>query len=207
MIRSRRGLAIATIVMVSCMSFTVDEAVLAHPGGLDKNGCHHDRKSGGYHCHGGGASSGGGSSSGSSSPSGGSQSQPGPGCSNSGCAGLPVAAPPIQQEVATLSGKVFGPANTPLTEVKVKAVSKTESKPYERELVAIDGTFSLADLPVGASIEMTASKDGFQPNSMTLTVQQGANAYNVTLLSAAAPSASPISAPAAAASTPASPTP
>ncbi|MFJ6024240.1 excalibur calcium-binding domain-containing protein [Brevundimonas sp. NPDC092305] len=23
----------------------------AHPGGLDKNGCHNDRKNGGYHCH------------------------------------------------------------------------------------------------------------------------------------------------------------
>lgn len=24
---------------------------LAHGGGTDSNGCHHDRKSGGYHCH------------------------------------------------------------------------------------------------------------------------------------------------------------
>ena len=23
----------------------------AHGGGLDRNGCHHDRKHGGYHCH------------------------------------------------------------------------------------------------------------------------------------------------------------
>jgi len=23
----------------------------SHPGGLDKDGCHHDRKNGGYHCH------------------------------------------------------------------------------------------------------------------------------------------------------------
>jgi hypothetical protein len=28
----------------------------AHPGGLDKNGCHHNRKTGGYHCHRGPAS-------------------------------------------------------------------------------------------------------------------------------------------------------
>ncbi len=26
-------------------------AAEAHPGGLDANGCHHDRKHGGYHCH------------------------------------------------------------------------------------------------------------------------------------------------------------
>jgi len=26
----------------------------AHGGGLDKNGCHHDRKNGSYHCHRGG---------------------------------------------------------------------------------------------------------------------------------------------------------
>lgn len=23
----------------------------AHGGGLDRNGCHHDRQRGGYHCH------------------------------------------------------------------------------------------------------------------------------------------------------------
>lgn len=23
----------------------------SHGGGTDKNGCHHDRKNGGYHCH------------------------------------------------------------------------------------------------------------------------------------------------------------
>ncbi|PDT47661.1 hypothetical protein CO661_12010 [Sinorhizobium fredii] len=23
----------------------------AHGGGLDQNGCHHNRKTGGYHCH------------------------------------------------------------------------------------------------------------------------------------------------------------
>ena len=23
----------------------------AHSGGTDSNGCHHDRKNGGYHCH------------------------------------------------------------------------------------------------------------------------------------------------------------
>ncbi|RYD87946.1 MAG: YHYH domain-containing protein [Sphingobacteriales bacterium] len=25
--------------------------VLAHSGGTDKNGCHHDRSNGSYHCH------------------------------------------------------------------------------------------------------------------------------------------------------------
>ena len=25
--------------------------VVAHPGGLNAEGCHHDRKNGGYHCH------------------------------------------------------------------------------------------------------------------------------------------------------------
>jgi hypothetical protein len=28
-------------------------ALHAHPGGLNAEGCHHDRKRGGYHCHGG----------------------------------------------------------------------------------------------------------------------------------------------------------
>jgi hypothetical protein len=26
---------------------------VAHPGGLNSEGCHNDRKNGGYHCHGG----------------------------------------------------------------------------------------------------------------------------------------------------------
>lgn len=25
--------------------------VVAHSGGTDRNGCHHDRKNGDYHCH------------------------------------------------------------------------------------------------------------------------------------------------------------
>lgn len=24
---------------------------ISHGGGLDRNGCHHDHKNGGYHCH------------------------------------------------------------------------------------------------------------------------------------------------------------
>lgn len=32
-------------------------AVLAHGGGLNAQGCHNDRKNGGYHCHGGGSAS------------------------------------------------------------------------------------------------------------------------------------------------------
>lgn len=27
------------------------ESAAAHPGGLDAERCHHDRKRGGYHCH------------------------------------------------------------------------------------------------------------------------------------------------------------
>jgi hypothetical protein len=29
-------------------------AAFAHPGGLNSEGCHNDRKNGGYHCHGAG---------------------------------------------------------------------------------------------------------------------------------------------------------
>ena len=42
---------------------------LAHGGGLDANGCHTNKKTGDYHCHGGGAPSSGGSSTGSGSGS------------------------------------------------------------------------------------------------------------------------------------------
>lgn len=37
-----------TAALVWCL-FTVPAA--AHGGGLNKDGCHNDRKSGGYHCH------------------------------------------------------------------------------------------------------------------------------------------------------------
>ncbi|MCC7542407.1 MAG: endonuclease/exonuclease/phosphatase family protein [Deltaproteobacteria bacterium] len=41
---------------------TVAVPAHAHPGGLDRNGCHHDRRRGGYHCHGGSGGGGGGGS-------------------------------------------------------------------------------------------------------------------------------------------------
>jgi hypothetical protein len=38
------------IVWVACM-LVLSGAALAHSGGTDRYGCHHDRKNGGYHCH------------------------------------------------------------------------------------------------------------------------------------------------------------
>jgi hypothetical protein len=40
-----KSLLIGLVLSLAC------GAALAHPGGLDGNGCHHDRKNGGYHCH------------------------------------------------------------------------------------------------------------------------------------------------------------
>ena len=37
--------AFATIALI------ISTPASAHPGGLDKNGCHHDSKTGDYHCH------------------------------------------------------------------------------------------------------------------------------------------------------------
>ena len=37
------------------LAAVVTVPLLAHSGGLDKNGCHTNRKTGDYHCHGGGA--------------------------------------------------------------------------------------------------------------------------------------------------------
>jgi hypothetical protein len=38
------GIALAVLVFTPALA-------LAHPGGLDKHGCHHDKKAGDYHCH------------------------------------------------------------------------------------------------------------------------------------------------------------
>lgn len=36
---------------IALAMFALSANAAAHGGGLDKNGCHHDRKNGGYHCH------------------------------------------------------------------------------------------------------------------------------------------------------------
>ncbi|MEM7478214.1 MAG: YHYH domain-containing protein [Planctomycetota bacterium] len=36
------------VFLLTSVGITIAEA---HSGGLDKKGCHHDRKRGGYHCH------------------------------------------------------------------------------------------------------------------------------------------------------------
>ncbi|WP_343179880.1 excalibur calcium-binding domain-containing protein [Xanthomonas campestris] len=44
---SRLSLLAACITAIAW----VTPAAVAHPGGLNKQGCHNDRKNGGYHCH------------------------------------------------------------------------------------------------------------------------------------------------------------
>jgi hypothetical protein len=39
-----KKLAVLLLALASTLAF-------GHAGGTDKNGCHHDRKNGGYHCH------------------------------------------------------------------------------------------------------------------------------------------------------------
>jgi len=46
--------AIKTIAIAATLVVSAPAIGAAHPGGLDAQGCHHDRKRGGYHCHGGG---------------------------------------------------------------------------------------------------------------------------------------------------------
>ena len=43
-----KAFILALAVMVT---MGISAAAFAHSGGTDKYGCHHDRKSGGYHCH------------------------------------------------------------------------------------------------------------------------------------------------------------
>ena len=42
-------LAFASAIVIATLFFSL--SALAHSGGLDRLGCHHDRKRGGYHCH------------------------------------------------------------------------------------------------------------------------------------------------------------
>jgi hypothetical protein len=43
-----RRLLACLITALMALSATT---AFAHSGGTDSNGCHHDRKRGGYHCH------------------------------------------------------------------------------------------------------------------------------------------------------------
>lgn len=40
----KKTLLAAVLAAIASLAF-------AHSGGTDKNGCHHDRQNGGYHCH------------------------------------------------------------------------------------------------------------------------------------------------------------
>lgn len=46
MMKTRRWIAF----MAACLA-TASGAAFAHSGGLNADGCHNDRKNGGYHCH------------------------------------------------------------------------------------------------------------------------------------------------------------
>ncbi len=38
-------------IIFAAIALILSTAALAHSGGTDSNGCHYDRKTGGYHCH------------------------------------------------------------------------------------------------------------------------------------------------------------
>ena len=46
----RRNMFIFGAILLLSLTGIVEPA-LAHGGGLDGQGCHHNRKAGGYHCH------------------------------------------------------------------------------------------------------------------------------------------------------------
>jgi hypothetical protein len=51
---ARDGTAVAIFIALLTLTTLCMTTAEAHGGGLDANGCHHDRKHGGYHCHRGG---------------------------------------------------------------------------------------------------------------------------------------------------------
>jgi hypothetical protein len=42
---------LAALILSALLTISLTGAVLAHGGGLNKDGCHNNRKTGGYHCH------------------------------------------------------------------------------------------------------------------------------------------------------------
>jgi len=43
--------SVVVLLMFSVGAGVAPEAAPAHPGGLNSEGCHNNRKTGGYHCH------------------------------------------------------------------------------------------------------------------------------------------------------------
>jgi hypothetical protein len=39
------------LAVFSFLAIALPSIAYAHSGGLDRNGCHHERKTGSYHCH------------------------------------------------------------------------------------------------------------------------------------------------------------
>jgi hypothetical protein len=39
------------LAILSVLAIALPSIAYAHSGGTDRNGCHHERKTGGYHCH------------------------------------------------------------------------------------------------------------------------------------------------------------
>ncbi|WP_157619059.1 YHYH domain-containing protein [Skermanella stibiiresistens] len=39
------------LAVLCAVAVFLPSLAFAHSGGLDRNGCHHDRKKGTYHCH------------------------------------------------------------------------------------------------------------------------------------------------------------
>ena len=50
-IRRSRPVALLRVGIAVLFSALLPAMAIAHGGGLDAAGCHHDRKNGGYHCH------------------------------------------------------------------------------------------------------------------------------------------------------------
>jgi hypothetical protein len=40
------------LALLGALTLLLGQGAFAHPGGLNAEGCHNDRKRGGYHCHG-----------------------------------------------------------------------------------------------------------------------------------------------------------
>lgn len=53
-LRSSEHMRLPSIVALLASSLSAGVPIapaVSHPGGLDASGCHHNRKTGGYHCH------------------------------------------------------------------------------------------------------------------------------------------------------------
>ncbi len=78
----------------------------------------------------------------------------------------------VNQATNICYGKVFDDTNVHLDGVTVRARSLSAGLPYDATTTTVDGSYVFNDVPVGAQVEITASKEGYATRTRVEVVSE-----------------------------------